>query len=45
MEMPTPSLKSLVEKLSDYLSKVTGKDVEVKETRKEVRDVVEAKEV
>ncbi len=45
MEMPTSSLKSLVEKLSDYLSKVTGKVVETGEAREEVREVMETKEV
>jgi hypothetical protein len=37
MEMPTSSLKSLVEKLSDYLSKVAGKSVEVQELKEKVK--------
>jgi len=45
MEMPTSSLKSLVEELSDYLSRVAGKAVKAGEARAGVREVMEAKEV
>ena len=45
MELSTPALKSLVEKLSDYLSKETVKVVEMAEAKEEVREMVEAEEI